>query len=80
MYSNVYIRSRMKAKVLAITAEQLKNIRLNLGETQTQFAKRLGYSSYRTILQKEKGIRSLTFRDCTLLAEYKHLRKRRRTK
>ena len=48
-------------------AEFLKGAREKLGLSQNEMAEKLGYSSYRTILQKEKGLRSVTKQDELLI-------------
>lgn len=57
-------------KIVTITPEEFKEIREHLGETQTQFAERLGYTTYRTVWKKEHGEKKLMYRDEQLLRDY----------
>lgn len=53
---------------MPLTKEDFRKIREGLGETQLQFAQRLGYKSYHSIHYKEKGIRLITRQDELLLS------------
>lgn len=55
--------ARRDISPLDMTKEKFKEIRENMGLTQTQFAHKLGYDNFSSIHRKEKGISPISKQD-----------------
>jgi len=46
----------MSSRYIIMTPQKIKNLRKDIGDTQKNFAKRLGFTSYITVSRWERGI------------------------
>ena len=51
----------------SLTPVKFRKARKELGFTQSEFAEKLGYNRYQTILEKEKGILPITKQDLIII-------------